>query len=244
MKKVTKLSLALLFGGLLTACGSSGNNNVSEQKNDLTNNNARHHIVEIVVDGKTLPVEVSAAEGKDKGSAVYSKLLFNRYEGLDASVPTMVIAYADLDFDASILMGVNNGYAFAKGNATPISNMPTSGEATYNVEVYSFYSNGFQIGNSDERVDMTDNTKGLLKADFGNKTLNGYIQSHRTRYSINDIEIKGNTFRGEMTGNEGTAEVGGIFSGKSAEYIGGVYQNLDPHKNDAGTFGGARKVTP
>lgn len=138
--------------------------------------------------------------------------------------------------DANSYSGVMNGYsssrfglvqqqnakyqAFYTGNETELSQMPTSGSATYQGKAVMTDGSNTQYLNAQ------------FLADFGNKKLSGALSQNGTALVDVQAHIEGKAFRSPTNA---TVEAEGVFFGTQAEELGGVF--YDHSNNKYGAFG-------
>lgn len=173
---------------------------------------------QLVVDGKTIPITLGPGISSGRfTSASGSTINGVRYDQFVVSGTR----FSNLKF------GVVNGYAFAQGDVTAKSAVPTAGTATYAVD-------GVLVKNG---VPHTS-TDTLLTADFGAKTLNGTVfNDNGNTVTIANARIEGNEFSGSAMHNGARAELDGHFYGPNAAELGGVYGSA----GFSGAFGGKKQ---
>lgn len=171
----------------------------------------------LVVDGKTIPIALPGFSSGGFTSVSGSTINGVKYDQFVVSGTK----FSNLKF------GVVDGYAFAQGDVTAKSAVPTTGTATYAVD-------GVLAKNG---VTATS-TGTVLTADFGAKTLNGTVFNRdKDTVTVTNARIDGNEFSGSAMHNGARAELDGHFYGPIASELGGVYGSAA----FSGAFGGKKQ---
>lgn len=263
MKNVTKFSLTLLTGLILTACGSSGGSDNKPSQTETPSSENIHT-------STTLPSNTDTSTSNATGKALIvsgedanvkvtrTTLTDSSLTKLDIEGKNITIGYESGIFAGNWLEAGSNSstvysccgkYSNVRFGAyegwpnentyffykgTPTMNMPTAGVATYTGDSI--------ISASDDKFEQLDDyVKGTasFNADFGAKTLTGEL-NHNGFQAINiKANIAGNSFTGKASSTDfsDTAEVEGKFYGTDAKELGGIFDNGSTW---GGAFGGKR----
>lgn len=209
----TKALLLLVLSITLAACGSSGNKgNLNEGLLLTVDSSSPHKLTSntrksITVNGQTISL-VPATEFAANFPQTYSS--FGKVELSDGTP-----------------------YLYSIGEITKLSDMPTSGKATYNGQSLEA---GYNLAKN-EVYDPLEPGGFTAQVDFANKSIDGVIESNSF-----EARIEGSSFTG--TG-DAIKSVEGRFYGPQASEIGGVYygetsNNVLGDYAIMGSFGGTR----
>ncbi|WGE55250.1 transferrin-binding protein-like solute binding protein [Actinobacillus equuli subsp. equuli] len=235
MQKIAKLSLTVLAGLVLSACGSGGDsNNTHSNKSALGNmpsNSATGTV--LVMSNKGDDVLEKRVEINDPNTEylnVDGKLIQVDYKRSDISqnpwlndglLQTCCDKYSAVRFGILDSDGPEvDSYMFYNGSAT--TSMPTSGTATYNGHAI--------IAGNTVQFDEYDWLKGTsqFNVDFGAKKLKGTLNVDTLEAVNITANIAGNSFAGSANSKSfpTKANVEGKFYGENAKELGGMIRDV------------------
>lgn len=244
-----KALLSALTISVLAACGSGGGKNVNiGSKTDapkptppsasitgslldskagkagsVTATPSSNTMDSIVINGKTIALTQPG---------IFSKTFNNITSGKTQTVAsgtflsyTRFGAYTDTKDEAT-----GNSNVFAIGQATPVANVPVTGQATYTGQAVFSTSktNNFDTQKSAE-----------FSVDFGKKTITGSIDKTSLNLKLSGT-ITGSTFSGDKDG----MKMSGSFYGPKAEELSGVFNGTKTSETYLGSFGAKQSVKP